>query len=134
MSDRKSRKAHDCIHRSSDIMGHIGKKYTLCLARPVRLQKRVLQQILLLHLVSDLIIHTAQPQDDAVSILPDSGTHDLYLIILHLSVPERAEIHIIGILFLQYLFEVFLRKILSKRLPVFLIYKLLYVAFHTVME
>ena len=98
MRKRQRRKPDDRIHRRADVMRHIRKEHALRLAGPVRLQKRILQQILLLHLAADLLVHTAKPQHNAVILLPVVRPHRLHLEILHLSVQDHAVIHIMLLL------------------------------------
>ena len=104
MRDRQSGKPDDRIHRSTDIVGHIGEKYTLRLACPVRLHKRIFQKILLLHLLPYLGIHTAEAHDNSLAVLPRSGTDSLHLEISHLAVPQSPVIHTVYPLIQQLLF------------------------------
>ncbi len=93
MRDRQSCKSNDRIHRSSDIMRHIGQEYALRLARSVRLHEGILKQTLLLHLLAHLHIHTAETHDNSLDLLPCSGPDDLHLEISHLIIPQSPVIH-----------------------------------------
>ncbi len=65
MRKRQRCKPDNCIHRRTDIMRHIGKKYTLRLTGPVSLIQSILQKILLLHFPADFPIHTAESKYNA---------------------------------------------------------------------
>ena len=88
MGDRQRSKPYDCIHRGTDIMGHIGKKYALCLIRLICLQKRFLQHTFFLHFITGFLIHAAESNYDPLTFLPCSGAHCFHLEILYLIIPE----------------------------------------------
>ena len=83
MVDGKGCKTDDRIHRCPDIMRHIGKENTLCLARAVRLHQGTFQYTFLFHLTPCFIIHTAKTKHRSAPLFPISGAHRL-----HLEIPQ----------------------------------------------
>ncbi len=134
MGNGKSRKSHNGIHGRPDIMRHIGQEDTLCLTCPVRLQKGVLQKALLLHLTANLVIHTAEAQDNAVVLPPLAGPHGLHLKILYAVLRDSPVIHIMLQLLPQFLPYSFPGRLLAHHLLVFLVHRLLYVRSHAFLQ
>ena len=101
MRNGQRREAYNGIHGCADIMRHIGKENTLGLAGPVCLQKSALQQILFLHLTADLLIHTADPKDNPLAVLPFPGPNGFHLVIPDLVLLTNTVTDVIRISFLQ---------------------------------
>jgi hypothetical protein len=79
MGNGKGRETHDGIHGRPDIMRHVGKESALGLAGPVGLQQSILQKTFLLYLITDLVIHTAESQNNTPVFIPFAGAHGFYL-------------------------------------------------------
>ena len=132
MGNRQGCKAHDGIHGRPDIVGHIGKEYAFSLVGLIRLHQSILQQTLLLHFIANLLVHTPKAQNDLVIRLPASRTHRLHLEVLHLTVNQNTMIHIILLLFRQFLLQS--TGGLPQHFPILFIYIFLYVRLHVFAE
>ncbi len=130
MVDGKGCKTDDRIHRCPDIMRHIGKENTLCLARAVRLHQGTFQYTFLFHLTPCFIIHTAKTKHRSAPLFPISGAHRLHLEISQFAITICPVIYITYILFSKFFRQPFPRTAFPQQFAVFLIHAVLYIPVH----
>ncbi len=115
-------------------MGHIGEEDTLCLARPVCLEKGILQKALLFHFIAYFFIHTAEAQDNAVAFLPSPRPHGFHLEIFDLAVFQNPVIYMVLLLSLQFPAHMLRGRHPAQHFLIFLIHQILYVKRHALCQ
>ena len=115
-------------------MGHIGKEYTLGLARPVRLLQSFFQHDLFLHLFSGCLIYAVKAKYDTILPFPHTGAHRLHLKVFCHAIPDNTVLYDICLFLIQFFPYLICFGSPSEHLFIFLMYKLLYVKFHTLIQ
>ena len=67
VGDRQGCKTDDCIHRRSNIMGHIVQECSLCNVRMLRFSKSLLQNRLLFQLLADNVVYIPESDQDKIT-------------------------------------------------------------------
>ena len=100
-------KAYDSVHRSTNVVGHIGKKYTFCLICSVCLHKRAFKQIFLFYFAAYFFVHASESYNNSANFFPCSRPNRFHLKISYIIVASAGcsvvhmEIFIFSKLFFQ---------------------------------